>query len=223
LKTPDGWWIPDFYEFSGEDDKTVVEHINVYLSQLGFAGKEDYMRVRNFSLSLTGIAFAWFISLPQCTVGSWSQLEERFYEYFGKTNEKRPITIESSAKRGLLVGMKERIDSNISKGSATKVEQHNILSESIISQKTSLATEKHEKYRKSARLDFSGAKGIVHLSSDYYIIDGDQAPTSNKGGLSVCSESAKPTLKLAKLTPVCSKSARPTAPVAYSESARPIS
>jgi hypothetical protein len=49
LKTPDGWWIPDFYEFSGEDDKTAVEHINVYISQLGFAGKEDYMRIRNFS------------------------------------------------------------------------------------------------------------------------------------------------------------------------------
>jgi hypothetical protein len=32
LKTPDGSWIPDFYEFSGEDDKTVVEHINIYLS-----------------------------------------------------------------------------------------------------------------------------------------------------------------------------------------------
>jgi hypothetical protein len=56
LKTPDSWWIPDFYEFSGEDDKTAVEHINVYLSQLGLASK-DYMRIRNFPLSLTGIAF----------------------------------------------------------------------------------------------------------------------------------------------------------------------
>jgi hypothetical protein len=88
LKTPDGWWIPNFYEFSGEDDKTVVEYISIYLSQLGFAGKEDYMRVRKFPLSLTGIAFAWFTSLPRCTVGSWSQLEEKFYEFFEKTNEK---------------------------------------------------------------------------------------------------------------------------------------
>jgi hypothetical protein len=52
LKTPDGWWIPDFYVFSGEDDKTAVEYINVYLSQLGLAGKEDYIRICNFSLSL---------------------------------------------------------------------------------------------------------------------------------------------------------------------------
>jgi hypothetical protein len=105
------------------------------------------MRVQIFPLSLTGIAFAWFTSLPRCTVGSWSQLEEQFYEYFGKINEKRPITMESSAKRGLLVGMKERIDSNVSKGSATKAEQHNILSESIISQKISLATENMENAR----------------------------------------------------------------------------
>jgi hypothetical protein len=86
--------------------------------------------------------------LPQCTVGLWSQLEEQFYEYFRKTNEKRPITIESLAKIGLLVGMKERFDSDISKGSATKGEQHNILSESITSQKTSLVTEKHGKRQK---------------------------------------------------------------------------
>jgi hypothetical protein len=74
LKTPDGWWIHDFYEFSGEDDKTGVEHISIYLSQVDFAGKEDYMRVQNFPLSLTSIAFAWFTSLSRCTIGSWSQL-----------------------------------------------------------------------------------------------------------------------------------------------------
>jgi hypothetical protein len=56
--------VLDFYEFSGEDDKTAVEHISIYLSQLGCAYKEDYMRVQNFPLSLTGIAFAWFTSLP---------------------------------------------------------------------------------------------------------------------------------------------------------------
>jgi hypothetical protein len=37
--------MPDFYEFSGEDDKTAVDHISIYLLQLGFADKEDYMRV----------------------------------------------------------------------------------------------------------------------------------------------------------------------------------
>ena len=110
--------------------------------------------------------FAWFTSLPRCTIGSWSQLEEQFYEYFKKTNEKRPITVVSLAKRGLLVGMKERIDLDVTKGLATKAKQHNILFESITYQETSLATKKHEKRKKIARLDFSGAKGVVHLSSD---------------------------------------------------------
>jgi hypothetical protein len=41
--------------------------------------------------------------------------------------------------------MKEKIDSDVSKGSATRAEQNNILSESITSQKTSPATENHEK------------------------------------------------------------------------------
>jgi hypothetical protein len=75
---------------------------------------------------------------------------------------------------------------------------------------TTIPPEKHEKRQKLARLDFLGAKGAIHLSSDYYIIDGDQAPTSNKGGLSACSELAEPALESAKLTPACSISARPT-------------
>jgi hypothetical protein len=53
-----------FYEFSGEDSKTVVEHISLYLSQLGDAGTEDYTRVHNFPLSLLGTAFLWFTFFP---------------------------------------------------------------------------------------------------------------------------------------------------------------
>jgi hypothetical protein len=193
-------------------------NILIYLSQLGFTCKEDYMRVRNFPLSLTGIAFAWFTSLPRCTVGSWSQLEEKFYEYFRKTNEKRSIIIESSAKRGLLVGMKERINSDISKCSAIKAKQHNILTKSTTSQKTSLAIEKHEKRKKPARLDFPEAKVVIHLSSDYRTIDGDQAPTSNKGGLPACSESTGPTSKLAELITASPEPARSTSQPARSTS-----
>jgi hypothetical protein len=134
--------------------------------------------------------------------------------------------------------MKERIDSDVGKCLATKAEQHNILSKSITSQKTSLAIEKFGKRQKSARLDFSGAKGVVYLSIDYHIIDGDQAPISNKGGLSSSSESAESTLRSAELITtyleparltsqsarltaftacpesVTSQSTRPTAPVA---------
>jgi hypothetical protein len=106
--------------------------------------------------------------------------------------------------------MKERIDSDVRKGSATKAEQHNILSESITYQKTSLATEKHEKRQKSDRLDFSGAKGVVYLSSDCCIIDGDQAPIRNKGGLPSSSKLTEPALRSVELIAACSELARPT-------------
>ena len=109
---------------------------------------------------------------------------------------------------------KVKIDSVVSKGSATKAEQHNILFESITSQKINLATKKHGKNQKLARLDFSGAKGVVCLSSDYYITDGDQAPTSKKGGLPACSKSAEPTA-------ACPESTRSTTTIACPESARP--
>ena len=89
--------------------------------------------------------------------------------------------------------------------------------------KTSLATEKHGKRQKPARLDFSGAKGVVHLSSVYRIIDGDQAPTSNKGGLPACLESAELTSKSVEPITACLESARPTASAAFPESARPTS
>jgi hypothetical protein len=92
---------------------------------------------------------------------------------------------------------------------------------------TTIPPEKHEKRQKSTRLDFLGAKGVIHLSSDYRIIDGDQAPINNKEGLPACSELAEPTLKSAKPTPTSFKSARstfqsarPTASTACPESAR---
>jgi hypothetical protein len=58
--------------------------------------------------------------------------------------------------------MKERNDLDISKGLATKAEQHNILSELIISQKTSPAIEKQGKHQKPTRLNFLGATGVIH-------------------------------------------------------------
>jgi len=81
------------------------------------------------------------------------QNEDFKNKYFGSTS-KRLITPKSSAmsmkKEALPISTvsKVRIVSDVSKGSATKAEQHNILSESITSQKTSLATEKHGKRQK---------------------------------------------------------------------------
>ena len=59
-----------------------MAHIRMLLAQLGEASAYDFMKVRNFLLSLTGIAFAWFTSLPSCSIGSWAELEEKFHNHF---------------------------------------------------------------------------------------------------------------------------------------------
>jgi hypothetical protein len=82
MKAPDGWKIPDFNKFSGDDSKSTMEHISMFLAQLGEASACDFIKVQNFPLSLTGIAFAWFTSLPACSIDSWAELEEKFYSYF---------------------------------------------------------------------------------------------------------------------------------------------
>jgi hypothetical protein len=57
MKAPDGWKVPDFYKFSGDDSRTSMEHVSKFLAQLGEASAFDFMKVCNFPLSLTGIAF----------------------------------------------------------------------------------------------------------------------------------------------------------------------
>jgi hypothetical protein len=58
MKAPDGWKVPNFNKFSGDDSKSIMEHISMFLAQLGEASAYDFMKVRNFPLSLTGTAFA---------------------------------------------------------------------------------------------------------------------------------------------------------------------
>ena len=72
LKAPDGWSLPDFYKFSGDDNKSTMEHVSLLFAQMGEASTMDFMNVQHFPLSLTGTAFAWFTSLPACTIGSWA-------------------------------------------------------------------------------------------------------------------------------------------------------
>jgi hypothetical protein len=39
-------------------------------------------RVRLFSLSMTGTAFAWYATLPPNSILSWGDLEQKFYDHF---------------------------------------------------------------------------------------------------------------------------------------------
>jgi hypothetical protein len=59
---PPGYRVPEFSKFNGVDNKSTWEHISQYLAQLGEAN-HDHIKVRLFSLSLTGVAFSWFSAL----------------------------------------------------------------------------------------------------------------------------------------------------------------
>jgi hypothetical protein len=55
---PQGVRISDFSKFSDEGGKSTREHISQYLAHLGELADREAYRVRLFSLSLTGTAFA---------------------------------------------------------------------------------------------------------------------------------------------------------------------
>jgi hypothetical protein len=74
--------MPDFVKFSGDDNRTTWEHISQYTAQLGQVGTFNSLKVRLFSLSLTGTAFAWFSSLANNSIDSWDQLEQKFHDHF---------------------------------------------------------------------------------------------------------------------------------------------
>jgi hypothetical protein len=79
---PRGWCMPDLIKFCGNDDRTTWEHISQYTAQLGEAGAYNALKVRLFSLSLTGTAFAWFSSLSPGSIISWDMFERKFHDHF---------------------------------------------------------------------------------------------------------------------------------------------
>jgi hypothetical protein len=79
---PQGYKVPEFSKFNGEDSKTTWEHVSQYLAQLGEAGSTDELKVRLFPLSLTGTAFSWFSALSPGSITTWLQLEQKFHDHF---------------------------------------------------------------------------------------------------------------------------------------------
>jgi hypothetical protein len=56
--------ILEFAKFSVDQGKRTREHIGQFLAQLGELVDTEAFRVRLFSLSLIGMAFAWYATLP---------------------------------------------------------------------------------------------------------------------------------------------------------------
>src|ERR1041384_6891754 len=82
MPAPPKFKVPEFSKFSGNDNTSTVEHISRYIAQLGIAAAAEYMKVRLFSLSLSGPAFGWYTTLAPGSIVSWKQLEEQFHAHF---------------------------------------------------------------------------------------------------------------------------------------------
>jgi hypothetical protein len=90
----------DFTKFSKQDDTSNVEHIARYLMQLGEASADEAFRIRYFPMSLIGLSFTWFASLPAQSICSWKDLEQKFHaHYFSGSNEKKLIDLATLRQR----------------------------------------------------------------------------------------------------------------------------
>ena len=68
LPLPHKYKLPDFTKFSGQGEVSTVEHINRFIVQCGEAAQHDALKVRLFSMSLSGSAFTCFTTLPANSV-----------------------------------------------------------------------------------------------------------------------------------------------------------
>jgi hypothetical protein len=59
-----------------------LEHVGQFVIQCGEVSSSDIYKLRLFPLSLSGVAFTWFISLPPNSIYNWSDLEQKFHDYF---------------------------------------------------------------------------------------------------------------------------------------------
>ena len=89
---PTNYRLLEFAKFTGQDSTSTIEHISLYLTQLGEASVEDAHRVRFFSLSLSGPAFTWFSSLPVNSIANWTALKKKFHTYFYVGTGEKKIT-----------------------------------------------------------------------------------------------------------------------------------
>jgi hypothetical protein len=72
LPYPRGYRVPEFAKFSGEDGKTILEHVGQFILQCGEASANDALKLRMFPLSLSDTAFIWFTSLAPNSIFTWA-------------------------------------------------------------------------------------------------------------------------------------------------------
>jgi hypothetical protein len=97
---PQGARIQEFSKFSDENGRSTHEHIGQFLAHLGELADGEAFRVRLFSLSITGTAFAWYAALPPNSINSWNDLESKFHEHFFSGEYKLGLADLASVQQG---------------------------------------------------------------------------------------------------------------------------
>jgi hypothetical protein len=96
---PRGFWVPDPAKFMGNDAKTTYEYIGYFLAQVNNVGITDMHKIRMFPLSLTGVTFNSFTSLPPNLIHSWVSLEQKFHDYFYNREVKLRLSVLTSLRQ----------------------------------------------------------------------------------------------------------------------------
>ena len=82
IPLPHKYKLPDFTKFSGQGEVSTVEHVNRFIMQRGEAASNDALKMRLFSMSLSGSAFTWFTTLSANSILYWADLEKQFHQFF---------------------------------------------------------------------------------------------------------------------------------------------
>ena len=96
---PTKFRMPQIEAFDGMKDH--VDHLNTYKNQMELYGYQDPMRCRAFTITLKGLALAWFNKLPLALVLSFKELSVAFVSQFiGAWTYRKPSCHLLTIKQG---------------------------------------------------------------------------------------------------------------------------
>ncbi|KAG8367734.1 hypothetical protein BUALT_Bualt16G0103700 [Buddleja alternifolia] len=122
---PEAYKLPNFVKYKGYG--SAQEHIKCFLTQCGVTAQSSALCLRQFPLSLDGIAFDWYCSLRNLFIFSWEEMRELFIEEQPKYRRDpqflRQKTIAQKLKHQSLQNNKELIDEDESSVSSCNMVQ----------------------------------------------------------------------------------------------------
>ena len=101
---PAKFMMPQVEAFDGVKDP--IDHLNTYKNQMDRHGYQDPVRCRAFSITLKGLALAWFNRLPPSSISSFRELSIAFVSHFvGARTYTKPsyhlLTIKQGSQESL--------------------------------------------------------------------------------------------------------------------------